>query len=118
MLGISGSLGAGGRIGSSKLMFGINEGSSGNFGGEGNSGMVGNLGKEIRTFPIGGEGRFGMFGRSTFAGWKLNDGIKISIPTLRFERSSVMSGILKFGIWRMGMSPSGQRRDSLQLYWS
>jgi hypothetical protein len=47
---------------------------------------------------LGGVGRFGMFGRSIFAGWKLKVGNSKSNPTFRSEKSRVMFGILKFGI--------------------
>jgi hypothetical protein len=88
------------------LIFGIKEGSSGNLGGRGNSGIVGKSGKfgrnaRLRSSPrlvIGGLGRFGIFGRSIFAGWKLKEGRRIFIPMLIFEKSKVISGILKFGI--------------------
>ena len=77
MCGISGNFGAGGRIGNSRLIFGINDGNSGRCGGDGNSGIFGaerfislSRFQMISKFsPIaGGVGRFGILGSSILSG--------------------------------------------------
>lgn len=78
---IFGIFGAGGRFGMSSSTFGVNEGSSGSFGGSGISGALGIVTLSCHWTPADGAGGMsGICGRGIGFGTKLNFGRSISIP--------------------------------------
>ena len=79
---ILGILGAGGRTGNAISTFGMNDGSSGNCGGEGSTGILseGMLIGAIVIFISGGSGRLGSCGKGRLIGTRLNLGKSMSIP--------------------------------------
>jgi len=136
LFGISGSLGAGGKIGNSIFIIGRRVGGCGNWGGLGNSGISGRFTllieesdgniKDIRfnhnfswssnvmfTLYFGGSGKFGIFTSATFVGVKLNWGSRISIHKFILDRSIIMFGILNGGIGMIGNHTLGHSIDKL-----
>ena len=110
--------GAGGNTGNSISTSGINEGNSGNVGGSGKIGISGKLNKRIFAQIDGGSGKLGKSGKATFTGKKLNSGNIISNQRSMLEKSNVISGNLKFGIWIIGSWILSHKKDNLQEYWS
>ena len=117
--GSCGNFGAGGKIGSSKLIWGRRLGNSGRFGGSGNNGISGSSKSRSNLSPIdGGVGRFGILGNSILSGTKLNFGSVISIPRLILERSIIRFGSFIFGIGSGSTFNPQQRKLNLHAYWS
>jgi hypothetical protein len=116
LLGISGILGAGGRRGNSISILGRRDGGVGKSGGLGKRGRSGiEKSKSISILYCGGSGRSGNFNNAILVGTKLNLGSKISIHKFILERSSMMFGILKGGMGRIGNPILGHNMDKLQV---
>ncbi|MBQ5944881.1 hypothetical protein IJL65_00260 [bacterium] len=116
LFGSSGNSGAGGNIGSSISISGINDGNSGNVGGSGKIGISGKSNNLISTQIDGGSGKLGISGRLIFTGWKLNSGKIISNHISILDKSIVIFGNLKFGIWIIGSCIASHKNDNLQEY--
>jgi len=114
--GSSGNSGAGGKMGNSISTSGMNDGSSGNVGGSGKIGISGKSNNFIFTQIDGGSGRLGISGKSIFIGWKLNSGKIISNQISTLDKSIIIFGNLKFGIWITGSCIVLHKNDNLQEY--